>query len=161
MGESVLTVHHQRRSHSFLSVRGGLEPSLPLPLPRHPPPPKLNALASFGLPLRNLASASLLSCVSRYLVYFPRPTTSFTFQLHNQPYSWAMYRAEMLATARRWPIEAYGIEAAAVTADELQSFVRRLCGRYEGRGGAPAPRALCLIVRYDTARLLAAAARSS
>ncbi|EFJ46374.1 hypothetical protein VOLCADRAFT_105585 [Volvox carteri f. nagariensis] len=50
-------------------------------------------------------------------------------QLHNQPYSWAMYRAEMLTTARRWPIELYGGQAAEVTADELQSFVKRLCSR--------------------------------
>ncbi|GIM02423.1 hypothetical protein Vretimale_7295 [Volvox reticuliferus] len=58
-------------------------------------------------------------------------------QLHNQPYSWAMYRAEMLTTARRWPIEVYGSEAASVTAEELQVFVRhRLCSRcfVEGLG---------------------------
>ncbi|GLI63485.1 hypothetical protein VaNZ11_006466 [Volvox africanus] len=58
-------------------------------------------------------------------------------QLHNQPYSWAMYRAEMLTTARRWPIEVYGSEAATVTAEELQVFVRhRLCSRcfVEGLG---------------------------
>ncbi|GIL66232.1 hypothetical protein Vafri_19765 [Volvox africanus] len=58
-------------------------------------------------------------------------------QLHNQPYSWAMYRAEMLTTARRWPIEVYGSEAATINAEELHLFVRhRLCSRcfVEGLG---------------------------
>ncbi|KAG2487100.1 hypothetical protein HYH03_014213 [Edaphochlamys debaryana] len=50
-------------------------------------------------------------------------------QLHNQPYSWAMYRAELLTTARRWPLEAYGALAAEVTAEELGAFVKRLNSR--------------------------------
>ncbi|GLC45843.1 hypothetical protein PLESTM_001791300 [Pleodorina starrii] len=50
-------------------------------------------------------------------------------QLHTQPYSWAMYRAEMLTTSRRWPVELYGKVAASITADELQAFVKRLCSR--------------------------------
>ncbi|GFR51999.1 hypothetical protein Agub_g14534, partial [Astrephomene gubernaculifera] len=44
-------------------------------------------------------------------------------QQHNQPYSWAMYRGELLTTVRRWPLELYGGLAAEVSAEELQAFV--------------------------------------
>ncbi|KAG2427393.1 hypothetical protein HYH02_014613 [Chlamydomonas schloesseri] len=50
-------------------------------------------------------------------------------QMHNQPYSWAMYRAELLTTARRWPLELYGAIAAGVTPAELEEHVRRLTSR--------------------------------
>ncbi|KAG2422783.1 hypothetical protein HXX76_015803 [Chlamydomonas incerta] len=50
-------------------------------------------------------------------------------QMHNQPYSWAMYRAELLTTSRRWPLELYGALAAAAAPGELEEHVRRLTSR--------------------------------
>ncbi|PNW78182.1 hypothetical protein CHLRE_09g386113v5 [Chlamydomonas reinhardtii] len=50
-------------------------------------------------------------------------------QMHNQPYSWAMYRAELLTTSRRWPLELYGAVAGQVGAQELEEHVRRLTSR--------------------------------
>ncbi len=46
-----------------------------------------------------------------------------------QPYSWAMYRSELLQTVRRWPVELYAGIAAEVTAGELEAFVKRLNSR--------------------------------